>query len=72
MLAITFLAPSGVDHWCAPPPAFANWSPEQWKLYAIPTEEVDGVSGSDGSTRVAERLQIEGGRAIQGSGRAAR
>ncbi|XP_043232281.1 organic cation transporter protein-like [Amphibalanus amphitrite] len=37
MLAITFLAPTGVDHWCAPPPAFADWSPEQWKLYAIPT-----------------------------------
>ncbi|XP_037082089.1 organic cation transporter protein-like [Pollicipes pollicipes] len=39
MLAITFLAPQDVDHWCARPPAFANWTADQWKLYAIPTEK---------------------------------
>lgn len=38
MLAITFLAPDEMDHWCAPPPAFADWPEEQWKLFAIPTE----------------------------------
>jgi len=41
MLAITFMAPTESDNWCARPPAFSPWSAEQWKLYAIPTEEKD-------------------------------
>ncbi|KAF0307798.1 Solute carrier family 22 member 3 [Amphibalanus amphitrite] len=36
MLVVVFQSPSGVDHWCKRPAAFANWSVEQWRNYSTP------------------------------------
>lgn len=38
MLAIAFMAPDGVDHWCARPNHLRNLSTEDWKQLAVPTE----------------------------------
>ena len=42
MLAIAFLAPSGIDHWCAPPKG-NNWTTEDWIDHAIPPNPNDEV-----------------------------
>lgn len=42
MLAIQFLAPKNLDHWCAPPNQLQHLSVEEWKKLAIPEIVKDG------------------------------
>lgn len=49
-LCASFLFPE-VDHWCAPPPAYAHWDAEQWKAAAIPL--TSSGTGHDSCTHYA-------------------
>jgi len=36
ILVVDLHAPADADFWCRPPPAFANWSSDQWRRYSAP------------------------------------